>query len=189
MCFSGTNQKPERRRPFGTGLVRRCSQGLFSPFFTFLTCLFGKGFDPRSHFILFKWMEHDILSECSPVAAVAFKYLKKTKHRSDILNGLNIMHPAKKKKWGHTKKCCRFKKKLFQPTVVTWPNLHNCKAWNRNKLTSNVCSWQSFTCLHIKRLDIDNPLAFEVSTKNFQNFLLFRLISIWVFCWLTRPPT
>ena len=32
LCFSGTNQKPERR----TGLVRHCPQGLFSPFFTFL---------------------------------------------------------------------------------------------------------------------------------------------------------
>ena len=29
LCFSGTNQKPERRRPFGTGLVRHCPQGLF----------------------------------------------------------------------------------------------------------------------------------------------------------------
>ena len=38
--FSGTNQKPERRRPFGTGLVRHCPQGLFSPFFTFLRALF-----------------------------------------------------------------------------------------------------------------------------------------------------
>ena len=26
---SGTNQKPERRRPFGTGLVRHCPQRLF----------------------------------------------------------------------------------------------------------------------------------------------------------------
>ena len=34
-CFSGTNQKPERRRSFGTGLVRHCPQGLLSPFFTF----------------------------------------------------------------------------------------------------------------------------------------------------------
>ena len=34
--FSGTNQKSERRRSFGTGLVRHCPQGLFSPFFTFL---------------------------------------------------------------------------------------------------------------------------------------------------------
>ena len=34
--FSGTNQKPERQRLFGTGLVRHCPQGLFSPFFTFL---------------------------------------------------------------------------------------------------------------------------------------------------------
>ena len=38
--FSGTNQKPERRRPFGTGLVRHCPQGLFSPFFTFLRAIF-----------------------------------------------------------------------------------------------------------------------------------------------------
>ena len=38
--FSGTNQKPERRRPFGTGLVRHCPQGLFSPFFTFLRAIY-----------------------------------------------------------------------------------------------------------------------------------------------------
>ena len=38
--FSGTNQKPERRRPFGTGLVRHCPQGLFSPFFTFLRSIY-----------------------------------------------------------------------------------------------------------------------------------------------------
>ena len=38
--FSGTNQKPEWRRPFGTGLVRHCPQGLFSPFFTFLRAIY-----------------------------------------------------------------------------------------------------------------------------------------------------
>ena len=38
--FSGTNQKLERRRPFGTGLVRRCPQGLFSRFFTFLRAIY-----------------------------------------------------------------------------------------------------------------------------------------------------
>ena len=40
MCFSSTNQKPERQRPFGTGLVRHCPQGLFSPFFTFLRAIY-----------------------------------------------------------------------------------------------------------------------------------------------------
>ena len=38
--ISGTNQKPERQRPFGTGLVRHCPQGLFSPFFTFLRAIY-----------------------------------------------------------------------------------------------------------------------------------------------------
>ena len=38
--FSGTNQNPERRRPFGTGLVKHCPHGLYSPFFTFLRAIF-----------------------------------------------------------------------------------------------------------------------------------------------------
>ena len=42
--FSGTNQKPERRRQFGTGLVRHCPQGLFSPFFSFLRAIFSRSF-------------------------------------------------------------------------------------------------------------------------------------------------
>ena len=44
LCFSGTNQKPERRRLFGTGLVRHCPQRLFSPFFTFLGAIFSRPF-------------------------------------------------------------------------------------------------------------------------------------------------
>ena len=36
--FSGTYQKPEQQRQFGTGLVTHCPQGLFSPFFTFTSC-------------------------------------------------------------------------------------------------------------------------------------------------------
>ena len=47
LCFSGTNQKQEWRRPFGTGLVRHCLQGLFSPFFTFLRAIY---FSPRLDF-------------------------------------------------------------------------------------------------------------------------------------------
>ena len=38
--FFGTNQKTERWPPFGTGLVRHCPQGLFSPFFTFLRSIY-----------------------------------------------------------------------------------------------------------------------------------------------------
>ena len=34
--FCGTNQKPERLRPFGTGPVRLCPQGLLVSYFTFL---------------------------------------------------------------------------------------------------------------------------------------------------------
>ena len=43
-CVFLPNQKPERQRPFGTGLVRHCPQGLFSPFFTFLRAIFSRSF-------------------------------------------------------------------------------------------------------------------------------------------------
>ena len=43
--FSGTNQKAERRRTFGTGLVRHCPQGLFTPFFTFFVPYFSARLD------------------------------------------------------------------------------------------------------------------------------------------------
>ena len=38
--FFDTNQKPERLRPFGTGPVRLCPQGLLVSFFTFLRRIF-----------------------------------------------------------------------------------------------------------------------------------------------------
>ena len=40
LCVFLPNQKAERQRPFGTGLVRHGPQGLFSPFFTFLRAIF-----------------------------------------------------------------------------------------------------------------------------------------------------
>ena len=39
-CVFPPNQKAEWRRPFGTGLVRHCPQGLFLLFFTFLRAIF-----------------------------------------------------------------------------------------------------------------------------------------------------
>ena len=43
-CVFLLNQKPERRWPFGTGLVRHCPQAHFSPFFTFLRAIFFRPF-------------------------------------------------------------------------------------------------------------------------------------------------
>ena len=45
-CVFLPNPKPEWRRPFETGLVRHCPQGLFSPFFTFLRAIFFRPFRP-----------------------------------------------------------------------------------------------------------------------------------------------
>ena len=43
-CVFLPNKKAERRRPFGTGLVKHCPQGLFSPFFTFFRAIFFRPF-------------------------------------------------------------------------------------------------------------------------------------------------
>ena len=57
--FSGTNQKSERRRPFGTGLVRQCPQGLFSPFFTFLRATFFRPFRLSLAPTICPWVSED----------------------------------------------------------------------------------------------------------------------------------
>ena len=61
--FSGTNQKAERRRPFGTGLVRHCPQGLFSLFFTFLRAIFFRPFRLSFAPTICPWVSEDG-SEC-----------------------------------------------------------------------------------------------------------------------------
>ena len=60
LCFSGTNQKTERRRPFGTGLVRHCPQGLFSPFFTFLRAIFFRLFRLSLAPTICPWVSEDV---------------------------------------------------------------------------------------------------------------------------------
>ena len=60
LCFSGTNQKPERRRPFGTGLVRHCPQGLYSPFFTFLRAIFSLPFRLSLAPTICAWVSEDV---------------------------------------------------------------------------------------------------------------------------------
>ena len=64
--FSGTNQKPERRRPFGTGLVRHCPQGLFSPFFTFLCAIFSRPFRLSLAPTICPWVSEDEILRICP---------------------------------------------------------------------------------------------------------------------------
>ena len=59
LCFSGTNQKPGRRRPFGTGLVRHCPQRLFLPFFTFLCALLFRSFRLSLAPTICPWVSED----------------------------------------------------------------------------------------------------------------------------------
>ena len=49
----------ERRRPFGTGLVRHCPQGLFSPFFTFLRAIFFRPFSLSLAPTICPWVSED----------------------------------------------------------------------------------------------------------------------------------
>ena len=56
----GTNQKPERRRPFGTGLVKHRPQGLFSPFFTFLRALLFRPFRLSLAPTICPWVSEDV---------------------------------------------------------------------------------------------------------------------------------
>ena len=79
--FSGTNQKPERWRPFGTSLVRHCPQGLFSPFFTFLRAIFFRPFRLFLVPTICPWVSEDEENEDSPKteAQVSFEINRPTR--------------------------------------------------------------------------------------------------------------
>ena len=57
--LSGTNQKPERQRQFGTGLVRHCPQGFFSPSFTFRRAIFSRPFRLSLAPTICPWVSED----------------------------------------------------------------------------------------------------------------------------------
>ena len=59
-CVFLPNKKPERRRPFGTGLVRHCPQGLFSPFFTFLCAIFFQPLRLSHAPTICPWVSEDV---------------------------------------------------------------------------------------------------------------------------------
>ena len=92
--FSGTNQKPERRRPFGTGAVRHCPQRLFSPFFTFLRATFSRPFRLSLAPTICPWVSEDVPGfdlEC------AFTYPRRLHARvkSLLLYGSTVtQHPS-----------------------------------------------------------------------------------------------
>ena len=59
VCVFVPNQKPERRRPFRTGVVRYCPLGLFSPFFTFLLAIFFRPFRLSLAPTICSWVSED----------------------------------------------------------------------------------------------------------------------------------
>ena len=58
-CVFLSNQKAERRRLFGTGLVRHCPQGLFKPFFAFLCAIFSRPFRLSLAPTICPWVSED----------------------------------------------------------------------------------------------------------------------------------
>ena len=66
------NQKGERRRPFGTDLVRHCPQGLFSPFFAFLRAIFFRPFRLTLAPTICPWVSEDGLFKISLVTYHVF---------------------------------------------------------------------------------------------------------------------
>ena len=57
--FSGTNQKPERRRPFGTGLVRHCPQGSSRRSLLFFCAIFSRPFRLSLAPTICPWVSED----------------------------------------------------------------------------------------------------------------------------------
>ena len=121
--FSGTNQKSERRRPFGTGLVRHCPQGLFPPFFTFLRAIFSRPFRLSLAPTICPWVSEDVAhvtwAECKLLShresVSRYRRPLRRRMRNKILRsvqpcyewsdrGHTVEPESRLKRWIHTKK-------------------------------------------------------------------------------------
>ena len=78
-CVFLPNQKAKRRRPFGTGLVRHCPQGLFPPFFAFLLAIFSRPFRLSLAPTICPWVSKDALH-----SGYSVTYFSQTSNRFDI---------------------------------------------------------------------------------------------------------
>ena len=70
VCVFLPNQKAERRRLFGTGLVRHCPQGLLKPFFAFLCAIFSRPFRLSLAPTICPWVSEDEDNQTEAVDAV-----------------------------------------------------------------------------------------------------------------------
>ena len=99
--FSGTNQKPELPRPFGTGPLKPCPQG---PFFAFLTFLRLPDFSsPESFsrpFRLFPgptncpWVSEDVFCWILSETRTTTWNLPGPSGTRDCINIVNLSHPS-----------------------------------------------------------------------------------------------
>ena len=79
-------KKSKERRPFGTGLVRHCPQGLFSPFFTFLRAIFFQPFRLSLAPTICPWVSEDAFEEYR-AKSQASGTQKETRERSSRVMG------------------------------------------------------------------------------------------------------
>ena len=85
--FSGTNQKPELPRPFGTGPLKPFPQGLFFPFLTFLRAIvFLARFRPLLAPTNCPWVSEDASKSAYPHFEPLEHYLRQG-HLSSIPDG------------------------------------------------------------------------------------------------------
>ena len=89
--FCGTNQNPERRRPFGTDLVRHCPQGPFSPFFTFLRVIFFRPFRLSLVPTIYPWVSEDAAVRSSRAKIVLLATVNELKIIVFVLNYLTVL--------------------------------------------------------------------------------------------------
>ena len=103
-----TNHKAERRRPFGTGLVRHCPQGLLLPFFTFLRATFFCPFRLSLAPTICPWVSQDE-PDLGCKQSVFCSKISGTKQKSGPRNSLQS---------------CVWRNKLYIPLITfTWAGL------------------------------------------------------------------
>jgi len=87
--FSGTNQKPELLRPFGTGLLKPCPQGLLLSYLTLLRSNFSRPFRLFPGPTNCPWVSED---DGEVIPGFFSLTVKIQEHATDLLNRTFVLH-------------------------------------------------------------------------------------------------
>ena len=146
-------KKSKERRPFGTGLVRHCPQGLFSPFFAFLRATFFRPFRLSLVPTICPWVSEDALASVRKTKRLRRRQrLNGKAHSSKAMMDEHVwsfslgLTTESTSGWNLFRRCCHFTLLSYSwfMKIRNFPAASTQEPWERDRSDSSFPSFDGW---------------------------------------------